>query len=150
MDSRARRGGPNAWTPCLHIGQQIQSKFSFIVVQKKVKSIWYFADCCSPPTRIPCIICRDQARRSPPKAPLSPLLGSFFRILHCHLSCLEREKGNESPSFIPDFQCTLQGVPKVLTRFCEAISREHLGLHKWHRRQKMRLILKFCLIILFF
>jgi hypothetical protein len=43
---------------------------------------------------------------------------------------------------------TIQGVPKVLTRFCEAISREPMGLHKWHRRQKMRLILKFCLFLL--
>jgi hypothetical protein len=34
---------------------------------------------------------------------------------------------------------------KVLTRFYEAISREPLRLQKLHRRQKMRLILKFCL-----
>jgi hypothetical protein len=40
----------------------------------------------------------------------------------------------------------VQGVPKVLTRFCEAISRELLGLQKWHTCKKMRLILKFCLV----
>jgi hypothetical protein len=40
----------------------------------------------------------------------------------------------------------IQGVPKVLTWFCETISREPLGLQKWHRRQKMRLILKLCFV----
>jgi hypothetical protein len=42
----------------------------------------------------------------------------------------------------------IQGAPKVLTRFCEAISREPLVLQKWDGCQKMRLILQFCLFFL--
>jgi hypothetical protein len=40
----------------------------------------------------------------------------------------------------------IQGALKVLTRFCKVISLEPLGLQKWHGRQKMRLIIKFCLV----
>jgi hypothetical protein len=41
----------------------------------------------------------------------------------------------------------IQGVQKVQRVFSEAISRESLGLQKWQRRQKMSLILKFCLVV---
>jgi hypothetical protein len=51
-----------------------------------------------------------------------------------------------SNRFLCPFVSITQGVPKVLTWFWEVISQEALGLQKWHGHQKMRLILKFCLV----